>query len=144
MKRQFISNRESLDRRIDQVYRYADELMQATGNEKGVLFSVQYYEQSRSLEQNDKMWAMLTDISKQLEWPVDGVKRKLEPEDWKDILSAGLKSSTRVAQGIDGGFVMLGQRTSKMSIAKMRDLIELIQFFGDREGIVWSEPKGAE
>lgn len=141
MKRPFIADKESLDRRIDQAYRYADDLMMATNNEKGVLITVEYYEQKRSLEQNDKMWAMLTDISKQVPWLVDGQMRMLDPEDWKQIISAGLSASTRVAPGIEGGFVILGKRTSKFTIKQMIEMIELIQFFGDSKEVKWSEPK---
>lgn len=93
---------------------------------------------SRSLESNDKMWAMLTDISRQLQWPVDGQMAWLDKEDWKVILSAGLKRSQRIAAGIEGGFVVLGLSTRKMKVAEMAALIELIQFFGDSKGVRWS------
>lgn len=97
----------------------------------------------RTSEQNDRMWAMLTDISQQVEWPVDGKLQKLIPEDWKHILSAGLKREQRVAQGVDGGFVILGQRTSKMTKRQLSDLLELIAAFGAERGVVWSEPEEA-
>lgn len=95
----------------------------------------------RTSEQNDRMWALLTDISQQVEWPVDGKMQKLPPEDWKHILSAGLKREQRVAQGIDGGFVILGQRTSKMTKRQLSDLMELISAFGASRDVVWTEPK---
>jgi len=94
---------------------------------------------TRTLEQNAKLWAMLGDISKQVEWCVDGKLQKLEPEDWKDILTAGLKKSQRVAQGVEGGFVMLGQRTSKMRIGEMVELIEFAQWFGAEHGVRWGD-----
>lgn len=100
---------------------------------------VRFSEPTRSLDQNAKLWAMLSDIAAQVEWHVDGRMSRLAPEDWKDILSAGLTKSQRVATGIEGGFVMLGQRTSKMSVKEMRDLIEFAQFFGDSKGVVWRE-----
>lgn len=95
----------------------------------------------RSLEQNDRMWALLTDVSEQVQWPVDGKLQTLSPEDWKHIFSAGLKREHRVAQGINGGFVMLGQRTSKMSKRELGDLMTLIEAFGVEREVVWSEPK---
>lgn len=103
--------------------------------------TVEEFKDTRTLQQNAKMWAMLTDISKQVEWLVDGKFQKLSPEDWKDILSAGLKKHQRVAQGIFGGFVMLGERTSKMSIAEMSDVIELCYMFGaEREPpVIWGK-----
>ena len=92
----------------------------------------------RTLEQNKKMWAMLTDISKQVKW--HGMK--LTPENWKDMITAALKGQ-KVVPGIEGGFVVLGQSTSKMSIAEMGDVIEFAYAFGsDPEHIVkWSEPE---
>lgn len=95
----------------------------------------------RSSEQNDCMWAMLTDVAKQVEWPVDGRMQRLSPEDWKHVLSAGLKREQRVAQGINGGFVILGQRTSQMSKRELSDLIDLIGAFGAERGVRWSEPR---
>ncbi len=42
----------------------------------------------RTLPQNARMWAMLTDLSNQLPWPVDGEMQWLSKEDWKVIISA--------------------------------------------------------
>ncbi len=90
---------------------------------------------NRNLPQNSCMWGMLTDISKQLEWAVNGRMQKLSPEDWKDILSSGLHREQRIAQGIDGGFVLLGLRTSKMSKKQMTELIEFMSWFGAEKAI---------
>lgn len=101
---------------------------------------VEFKEPTRTLEQNARMWALLGDIAAQVQWPVDGKLQLLEAEEWKHILSAGLKREQRVAQGIDGGFVILGQRTSRMTKAEMSDLMEVISAFGARQGVKWSEP----
>lgn len=94
----------------------------------------------RSIEANARMWAMLTDLSKQKQWPVDGELCWLSKEDWKVIISAGLKRHQRIAKGIEGGFVMLGVSTSKMKVGEMNDLIELLFSFGAEHGIAWSDP----
>ena len=93
---------------------------------------------TRSLEQNSRLWATLTDIANQVQWPVDGKMQWLTPEDWKDILTAGVRKTQRIAAGIEGGFVMLGQRTSRMKVAEMSELIELAIFFGDSRQVKWS------
>lgn len=85
---------------------------------------------TRSLEQNARLWAMLTDLSEQVTW--HGLK--LSPEDWKHVMTAGLKSQ-RAVPGIDGGFVVLGQSTSKMGKAEMTELQELIAAFGAEHGV---------
>ena len=105
----------------------------------GRVLRVSIGEPRRSLEQNDRMWAMLGEVADQVEWLVDGKLQKLAPEEWKDILSASLKREQRVAQGIDGGFVILGQRTSKMTKRELSDLMELISAFGAERGVKFSE-----
>ena len=100
---------------------------------------IEFKEPTRSLDQNAKMWAMLADISRQVDWLADGVLRKLPKEDWKAIITAGVKKSQRIAQGIDGGFVVLPDKTSSMSVREMKDVIEFAQFFGDSREVVWSE-----
>jgi hypothetical protein len=104
---------------------------------KSVRVRVDEAKSTRTLEQNSKLWACLTDISRQVEWFADGKLQKLDPEDWKHILSAGLKKHQRIAQGIDGGFVILGARTSRMSIGEMSELIELAHAFGAERGVRW-------
>lgn len=93
----------------------------------------------RTLEQNALMWARLGDIAKQVKWPVNGKEGYLEPEDWKDILSAELRKEQRIAQGISGGFVLLGMRTHRMKKREMSDLLEVIAAFGASKLVVWSE-----
>ena len=109
--------------------------------EKPLEVLVRPYEEPRNLEQNAKLWAMLGDLSEQVDWPVDGRMAKLTKEDWKDIMTAGLERDQRVTQGIEGGFVILGRHTSRMSKRTMAALIELIQHFGDSRAVAWSDPK---
>ena len=86
----------------------------------------------RTLPQNDRMWAMLTDISRQLPW--HGLK--LVPEDWKLMFLDALKREVRVVPNLDGnGFVNLGRSSSKLSIAEMSDLIALMEAFGANHGV---------
>ena len=85
---------------------------------------------TRSLEQNAKMWAVLTDISEQVNW----YGHKLSPDDWKHVLSATLRKQKAVP-GIDGGFVVVGLSTSQMTIAEMSEMIELAHAFGADQGV---------
>lgn len=93
---------------------------------------------TRSTEQNNMLWSILTDLSKQCEWAVDGQMVKLPAEDVKHILTASLKRHQRMARGIDGGLVILGQSTSRMTVAEMADLITLGHAVGDERGVKWS------
>ena len=103
-----------------------------------VRVTVEQFHPTRSLEQNAKMWAVLADIARQVKWFADGKEQYLTAEDWKDILTAGVKKNQRIAQGIEGGFVMLGQRTSKMRVGEMVELIEFALWFGTERGVKWS------
>lgn len=93
---------------------------------------------TRTLGQNDLMWSILTDISRQVQFVVNGALVNVSPEEVKDILTASLKRETRMAMGIDGGMVLLGQRTSKMTVRQMTELIELAHAFGAEKGVQWS------
>lgn len=93
---------------------------------------------TRSLAQNDLLWSVLTDISRQVDFVVNGQAVKVTPEEVKDILTAGLRRETRMAMGIDGGMVLLGQRTSKMTVRQMTELIELAHAFGTQKDVRWS------
>jgi len=92
--------------------------------------------ETRSLEQNARMWAMLTDVSKQVVW----YGRKLTPEDWKHVFTASL-TKQEVVPGIDGGFVVLGKSTSQMTKAEMSELQELMQAFGAQQGVKFTAPE---
>lgn len=93
-------------------------------------YVVEIKPRTRSLDQNARMWAMLSDIAGQVEWH----GQKLAAEDWKHVFSASLKQQ-RAVPGLDGGFVVLGQSTSKMSIREMSDLMEIAAAFGAERGV---------
>ena len=90
--------------------------------------------EKRSDAQNRRLWAMLADISRQVDW----YGQKLAPEDWKHIFSASLKKQ-RAVPGLDGGFVVLGLSTSKMTKAEMSELQELMAAFAAERGVVFRE-----
>jgi hypothetical protein len=96
-------------------------------------YVVEIKPRTRSLDQNARMWAMLNEIAQQVEWH----GQKLAAEDWKHVFSASLKQQ-RAVPGLDGGFVVLGQSTSKMSIREMSDLMEIASAFGAERGVRFS------
>lgn len=91
-------------------------------------------EATRTLDQNAKLWAMLGDVSQQVEW----YGNRLTSEEWKDVFSASLKRQ-KVVPGLDGGFVVCGQRTSQMGKREFAEFIELIYAFGAQRGVKWSD-----
>lgn len=92
----------------------------------------------RTLPQNARLHAMITDVARQVEWA--GAKRNVEA--WKDIFTAALRSANHgldVVPGINGGFVLLGMHTSRMTKAELGDLMTLIEAFGAEHGVEFSE-----
>ena len=90
---------------------------------------------ARSLSQNKKMWPMLTDVTTQVNW----YGEKLDTDDWKDMFMSSLNKQ-RAVPGIDGGFVGLSKRTSKLDKEGFAQLIEVIYAFGSEQNVAWSEP----
>lgn len=94
---------------------------------------------TRSLEQNARLWALLTDISEQVEW----YGKRLTPTDWKHVFSSSLRR-LEVVPNLDGtGFVALGTSTSRMTKRELSDLMTLIEAFGAERGVEWSEMEAA-
>ena len=89
---------------------------------------------TRSGDQNAKMWAMLSDISRA---KPDG--RKWPPETWKCAFMHSLGVQVQFCEGLDGsGPFPLGFRSSKLTKAQMSDLIEVMYEYGSRHGVEWT------
>lgn len=97
---------------------------------------VEIKDPTRNLDQNALLWPLLEAVSKQVEW----YGKKLGPWEWKDVFSAAHKKST-VVPGIDGGFVVCGQSTSKMTKKEFSELIELIYAFGAERNVKFPTDK---
>lgn len=92
---------------------------------------------TRSVDQNSKMWAMLTDVA----W-AQPEGRKWAKETWKAAFMHALGHQCQFAEGLDGsGPFPLGFRTSKLSKSQMADLITVLVEYGDRFGVIWSDPE---
>lgn len=101
---------------------------------------VEFKSAKRTLPQNDRMWAMLTEVAEQLSWH----GQRLGTEDWKlvflDALRREKKAEVRFVPNTDGsGFVNLGTSSSDLSKDEMTDLIELIFAFGAKHGVAFKE-----
>jgi len=99
---------------------------------------VEFKAAKRTLPQNDRMWAMLTDIAQQLEW--HGVR--LTPDQWKLIFLDALKREVAIVPNIDGtGFVNIGTSSSDLSKGEMSDLMELIAAFAAKHEVTLNDPE---
>ncbi|MCH8506471.1 MAG: recombination protein NinB, partial [Ectothiorhodospiraceae bacterium] len=59
-------------------------------------------------------------------------------EEWKDLFTTSLRKQS-MAPGIDGGMVILGLHTRRLSKQEFSDLIELMYEFGSNRDVRWSE-----
>lgn len=94
---------------------------------------VEFKATKRSLPQNARMWAMLTDIATQVDWH----GQKLTPDDWKLIFMEALSKEVRAVPNIDGTGLVNLRRSSDLSKSEMSDLMELIAMFGANHGVTF-------
>ena len=87
-------------------------------------------DEGRTDPQNRRMWAMLRDISRQVEW----YGQMLKDEDWKHIFSASVQQQ-RAVPGLNGGFVVLGISTRKQSKKWFADMFEVMEAFAAERGV---------
>lgn len=97
-------------------------------------YVIEIREPTRTLDQNALLWPLLTEVSRQVDW----YGQKLTEDEWKDVFTAGLRKQKAVP-GIDGGFVMVGSKTSRMNKREFSDLVELIYAFGAEHGVKFQE-----
>lgn len=89
----------------------------------------------RTIPQNDKMHAMLSDISRAMP-----LGRRHTPDDWKCIFMNACGWDCQFLEGLDGRPFPQGFRSSKLSKDQMASLITYMQAFGDENGVTWTEP----
>ena len=89
---------------------------------------------TRTTEQNARMWAMLSEISR-----AKPEGRELTPEVWKSLFMHALGHTQRFEMAIDGkGMVPVGFRSSRLTKEQMSDLMEIISEYGARHD-VWKD-----
>lgn len=89
----------------------------------------------RTLSQNDRLWAMLSDVSR-----AKPEGRKHTPEVWKALFMSACGHAVQFENGLDGTPFPVGFRSSRLTKAQMSDLIEFISAYGAEHGVAWSEP----
>lgn len=86
-------------------------------------------EPTRSLEQNAKLHAMLTDVSRQSMFM--GKKRSVEF--WKGLFVSGWQIATgqspEIVPGLEGEFINIRESTSRMSVRKLAGVIEYVDAY---------------
>lgn len=101
---------------------------------------IEFKESKRTLPQNDRMWAMLTDVSTQAEH--NG--RRYTPDQWKIIFMHACGREVQFIPALDGStFLPWGQSSSELSKQEMSELIDFIGSWGAEHGVTFQEPEAA-
>ena len=97
---------------------------------------LEFREPKRTLGQNAKLWATLTEVSRQAEH--NG--RKYPADVWKIIFMHALGKQSAFVPSLDGtAFIPLGYSSSQLSKAEMSDLLELIHAWCAENAIALSD-----
>jgi hypothetical protein len=96
-------------------------------------------EAGRSVDQNSKLWAMLSDVSRAMP-----SGRRHTPEVWKTLFMHACGHAVQFEMGLNGQPFPTGFRSSKLTKTQMGDLIESIYSYGAEWGVVWTEPDAEE
>lgn len=96
---------------------------------------VKFYKPKRTISQNDKMWAMLTEVSTQAD--LHGVRHN--PDGWKIIFMDSLGYETKFILGMNHNPIPAGFKSSKLSKDQMSDMIELMYMFGANNDVVFND-----
>lgn len=102
---------------------------------------LEFREPKRSLPQNDRMWAMLTDIAKQRP-NHNGVR--MTAGLWKAVFMQNLGAEMTMLPTLEcDGFFPIGLRSSELSKSEMSDLIELMFAWGAAHGVTFHDQQEA-
>jgi hypothetical protein len=118
----------------------ATSCIQALDEEK--VWQVTVQPETRTLACNRAQWPILNAIADQLLWPVNGAMTKLTGEEFKHILTAAYRNETaRVAQGLDGGMVLIGHRTREFKREEWGEWMAFLEFVAADRGVKIPMPK---
>lgn len=111
----------------------------------GHKMQVRIERETRSLEQNALLHALLSDISKQVPWA--GKKRDVDT--WKRLMVAAWcranNEQVELLPAIDGhGVDIVFKRTSQMSVPELTDLIDFIQSWCAEQGVTYLDATTGE
>lgn len=90
---------------------------------------------TRTSAQNDKLWGMLSDISR-----AKPQGRVHPPAVWKGLVMDMAGHKPVWEPSLDGsGVVCVGYKSSRLTVAEMSDLIEQMYAYGAEHGVRWTD-----
>lgn len=97
---------------------------------------VEFHKPQRTLEQNAKMWAMLTEIA------ASGKLRdqRWTPDQWKSIFMQSLGHPVEVLPSLDGkSWFPVSLSSSRLSKEQMSEMIECMLAWGTQNGVKFAD-----
>lgn len=91
-------------------------------------------EATRSLDQNARLWAMLSDVSR-----AKPEGRMHTPEVWKNLMMHACGHAVQFELGLDGKPFPVGFRSSRLTKSEMSDLMEFVAEYGARHDVLWTD-----
>lgn len=101
-----------------------------------------FHDPKRTLPQNDRMWAMLGDVARQVPWQdLLGRPMKMTDRQWKLFFLDMLNQEAVLVPKANGvGTVNVSNSSSELSVGEMSDLMTIIEMFGAVHGVTFDEP----
>lgn len=101
---------------------------------------IEFKAAKRSIPQNERFWAMLTDVATQ--HSING--RKYTTEEWKMMFLAAYAEVTgaeiRYLPAIHrAGMIPAGRSSSDLSVQEMSEVIDLMAQYGSENGVVFKD-----
>jgi hypothetical protein len=100
---------------------------------------VEFKASKRTLPQNDRMWAMLTDIAQQKKH----CDRKYTPDQWKVIFLHALGREAEFVPSLDEKTFIPLTSSSDLSKSEMSDMIEMMMAWGTQNGVTFHDKEAA-
>jgi hypothetical protein len=112
------------------------QLIETWARKAPALTRVTFQRAKRSLDQNSKLWAALTDIAQQKEH----LGRRYTPDQWKVIFMHACGREVQFIPSLDSAtFIPWGQSSSDLSRDEMSELLEFILAWGAQNGVVFGD-----
>ena len=92
---------------------------------------VRFLKPKRTIPQNDRMWAMLTDVSKQAHH--NG--KRYTPEQWKALFCHACGHEVVFMQGLNDEPFPAGFKTSQMNKEEIGQMMDFIECWGAEHGV---------
>lgn len=102
---------------------------------------VEFKGPQRSIEQNSKLWACLTDVAVQK----THAGRRYTTEQWKILFMHACGREVQFMPALDNStFIPYGHSSSDLSKEEFSELLEFMMAWGAENGVIWSDPQNAE